>query len=103
MNYFQEFLGGPSFTRKSGEIINDRFEYVWSVVEKDFLAVYSVVDVGLIRWNENSKRNPVTWRGELYTSCIQSCLATGKDFSSPSELEAAFDDIFEYFYRKKSS
>jgi len=100
----------PPFIRGSSEIINRRFQYVWRVVEKNYIAFYYLVDVGLIRWNEKAERNPASWRGELHTGCIQSTYTIesstrglGKSFSSPSELEAAFDDIFEYFYRRKSN
>lgn len=111
MKYWEGYWGGVS----SG---GSPSHYSWSFrghnIELGF-AVYS--PFGIFDSGEWKSKDPNICRGKLHTHNSQSYVNTklrswvedynrgnqGRIFSSPSELEAAFDDIFEYFYRKKSS
>ncbi len=117
---FPESWSGPKiiYRMKYWEGCRQPSHYSWSFRQHNIelgLAVYS--PFGIFDSGEWKSKDPNICRGKLHTHNSQSYVNSklrswvedynrgdlGRIFSSPSELEAAFDDIFEYFYRRKSN
>lgn len=107
MKHWKGYWGGTS---KGGMPPHHNWRFSKYNIELSF-SVYQSVPFD---WPEREERNPRRCRGKLWTYQSQESVQArvrgstwgydhGRGFSSSDELEAAFDDIFEYLYREKNA
>lgn len=110
MKYWEGYLGGTS-TRGMPSHHN------WKFFKEGTELSFSVYQTVPFDWPEREEKNPRRVRGKLWTYesnkhhswrsggqmwvPYHGAYDHGVSFSSPDELEAAFDDIFEYLLTEK--